>query len=152
PGLELIDAKSGNRRARLKAGPAPFAVAFTPDGKHLLVTGGEQDGTLRIYDAPHLHGVREVKLGRVPRGIAVHGNTAWVALNGEDAVVRVDIAKGRVTKRLATPPHPDRIALSPDGRRLLVTHPSKSVTELADGKTTSHNAGAHPAAVAWTRT
>jgi DNA-binding beta-propeller fold protein YncE len=153
PGLELIDAATGNRRARVKAGGAPFAVAFTADGRHLLVTGGEQDGTLRIYDAPHLHGVREVKLGRVPRAIAVADRkTAWVALNGEDAVVRVDIAKGRVTKRLPTLPHPDRLALSPDGNTLLITHPGRSVTELDTrrGTAKSHGAGAHPSAVAWT--
>ena len=152
PGLELIDAATGNRRARVKAGGAPFAVAFTAGGRHLLVTGGEQDGTLRIYDAPHLHGVREVKLGRVPRGIVVDGKTAWVALNGEDAIARVDLAKGRVTRRLPTPPHPDRIALSPDGTALLITHPSRSVTELDTrrGTVTSHGAGAHPSAVAWT--
>src|SRR3954452_14689753 len=157
PGLELVRIHGATHRARLQhAGDAPFAPAFTHDRRHLLVTGGEQDGALRILEAPDFARVRVVALGRVPRGLAVTRDdaAAWVALHAEDAVVRVALASGRVTRRVATPPLPDRVALSPDGRRLLVSHGGRTASNLTEVDThTGHvrtlPAGDHVSAVAW---
>ena len=70
PGLELLHVRGATRRARLDAGAAPFAPAFTHNRRHLLVTGGEQDGALRILAAPDFARVRVVALGRVPAAAA----------------------------------------------------------------------------------
>jgi len=156
PGLELLHVRGATHRARLDVGAAPFAPAFTHNRRHLLVTGGEQDGALRILAAPDFARVRVVALGRVPRGLVVtrDDHAAWVALHAEDAVVRVALKSGRVTKRVATPPLPDRLALSPDGRRLLVSHGGRTASTLSEIDThTGHvrelRAGDHVSAVAW---
>jgi sugar lactone lactonase YvrE len=156
PGLELLHVRGATHRARLHAGDAPFAPAFTRDRRQLLVTGGEQQGALRILAAPDFARVRVVELGRVPRGLAITRDdaAAWVALHAEDAVVRVALASGRVTRRIATPPLPDRLALSPDGRRLLVSHAGRTAGTLTEidthtGRVRALPAGDHVSAVAW---
>ena len=156
PGLELLHVRGATHRARLHAGDAPFAPAFTRDRRALLVAGGEQSGTLHILRAPDFGHARVVELGRVPRGLAVtHDDRhAWVALQAEDAVVLVALASGKVTRRVATPPLPDRLALSPGGRRLLVSHAGRTASTLTEIDThTGHvrplAAGDHVSAVAW---
>lgn len=158
PGLELVSLRPGGRQLRFDAGPAPFAPVFTGDRRHLLVTGGEQDGTLRIMRAPDFAAPRIIALGRVPRGIAVtpDDRAAWVALHAEDALVRVDLHSGTVTRRLAVPVLPERLALSPSGRRLLVSHGghwSHTVSEVdtRSGHVITREVGGAATAVAYGR-
>lgn len=156
PGLSLVTLKTASKPTRLDAGAAPFAPAFTHDGKHLLITGGEQAGTLRIHGGTGFASARTVELGRVPRGIVVtpDDRAAWVALQGEDVVVRVDLRSAKVTKRVATAPLPDRLAISKDGRHLLVSHAGHDVDALTEvetktGKRRTLHAGARVADVAY---
>ncbi len=157
PAVLIVDMQAKLVRARLDAGPAPFGIAFAKAESHrLLVSGGEQKGTLAIHSHPDFARVREIPLGRVPRGIAVtpDGGSAWVALNGEDAVVRVDLARGVVSARHATGPQPDRIAVSPNGRHLLVAHGgarAHAVTQIDTklGSAREIEVGPRPTAVAW---
>jgi DNA-binding beta-propeller fold protein YncE len=156
PGVELIRVADGVREGRLDAGGAPFAPAFTHDRKHLLVTGGEDGGTLRILRGPDFARGRTIALGRVPRGIAVapDGRGAWIALHAEDAVVRVNLRTATITHRIAVPVLPDRLALSPSGRTLLISHGghfSHLVSELdtRSGELRPREAGGAASAVAW---
>lgn len=157
PAVVIIDMQAKIVRTRLDAGPAPFGVAFAQAAGHrLLVSGGEQKGTLAIHSHPDFARVREVALGRVPRGIALtpDGGSAWVALNGEDAVVRVDLVRGVVTGRIATGPQPDRVAVSPGGRHLLVSHGgarAHAITQIDTklGSAREIEVGPRPTAVAW---
>jgi len=155
-GVSLVRLRDASIRATLQPGPAPHTPAFTRDRRHLLVSGGEQDGYVRILRAPSFADGPRVALGRVPRGIAIthDDRSAWIALNGEDAVVRIDLKTGRRTARIATAPHPDRIALSPDGGHLLVSHGGRSATTVSEidlhhHRVREHTVGKHPTAVAW---
>ena len=94
-----------------------------------------QEGQLRIFDPRTGAVLARAPLGRVPRGVAAtpDGSAAWIALNGQDEVVRVSAATGAVTRRLPTPRLPDAVAISPDGRRLLLSHgglDDEHVTEI----------------------
>jgi DNA-binding beta-propeller fold protein YncE len=155
PGLTIVDLASGVVRARRKLGPAPSDVAFTPDGRRLLVAGGEQEGTLRVLETAGYATVAHTRPGRVPRAIAVtaDGRHAWLTLTADDRIVLVDLETGRVRRELRTPALPDRLALSPDGRRMLVSHlHDDHVSEIhVEGRGRDrHPAGRHPSAVAWT--
>lgn len=154
PGLELVALRDGTRRARVDAGPAPFAAAFTPDARHVVVSGGEDDGALRILRAPALTAGRTVPLGRVPRGVAVAGGVAWVALHGEDALLAVDLRGARVVRRLPVPPMPERLAASRSGRRLLVSHGGHEAHAISEvdtrtGRVRRRPIGGRAGAVAW---
>lgn len=130
PGLAIVDLRAGTVR-RVDAGPAPTAVAFSHDGKRILVVGGDQEGTLTIIDAAKAVVRRHGPVGPVPRGLAAVPNAAFVTLNARDEVVRVNDRTGRVTRTLRTPRLPDQIAAAPDGRHLLLSHGhAETVTEL----------------------
>jgi DNA-binding beta-propeller fold protein YncE len=132
-------------------------VAFTHSGNRLVVSGGEQEGKVYVLDTKPFEVVAQAQIGIVPRGIAVlrGDRAAWIALNGDDRIVRVDLRTGRVKRTLHTPALPDRLALSPDGSRLLVTHGGRdadhvSEIEVASGRVHRHFAGRLPSGVAWT--
>jgi len=157
PGLAIVDLRSGAVHERVAVGPAPFAVAFTAGGKRLLVGGGEQEGTLHVLETAGFTSIRRVDVGLVPRAViaARGGGGAWIALNAEERVVRVDLRTGRITRTLRTPPLPDRLALSPDGRRLLVSHGGSDASrvseiEVASGRVHDHVVGRLPSGVGWT--
>lgn len=156
PGLAIVDMRSGALLTRVEVGPAPYGVAFA--GERLVVTGGEQEGTVHVLDAGRFRVLAQVPIGTVPRGVAPDpaGETAWVALCGFDQVVSVDLRTGRVRRTLDTPRLPDRVAISPDGRRLLVAHGGMqaeqvSEVDVASRRLRSHRVGRLPSAVAWTR-
>lgn len=157
PGVVLVELATGKVGARRRLGPAPRDLVFTPDGEHLLVIGGEQEGTLQILDidATELEHDHRVHVGRVPRGVATTDRRAWVTLQADGHIVGVDLKTGRVVRRIRTAGLPDRLALSPRSDRLLVTHGGHDtqVSEivLRGGKIHRHAAGRQPSAVAWTR-
>ena len=157
PGLVIVDLHAGKARERVDVGPAPFAVAFTPSGTRLVVSGGEQEGTIHVLETTTFAVIKTAAIGIVPRGIAplAAGDAAWIALNGRDQVVRVNLKSGKIEKAVSTPWLPDRVAVSPDGKRLLVSHGGPdadhiSEIEVANGHVHSHNVGRLPSAVAWT--
>jgi DNA-binding beta-propeller fold protein YncE len=158
PGLAIVDLASGTVRARIDVGPAPFDVAFASAGRTLVVSGGEQEGGVYVVDVARLAVVAQAPVGIVPRGLAVtpDGRSAWLACNGEDRVVRVDARTGRIERSRRTPALPDRLAVSPDARRLLVSHGGRDASEVSEivissGRLIRHAAGRLPSGVAWSR-
>lgn len=156
PGLALVDLDSAALLERVEAGPAPYDVAYAANGDRLVVSGGEQEATVHILDAAGELVARR-PLGTLPRGIALDpgGESAWVALAGRDRVLEVGVGDGRVRRELRTPALPDRVAISPDGRRLLVSHSGLaaarvSEVDVASGHVERIQAGRLPSAVAWT--
>ncbi len=159
PGLTFLDLVRGTTTKRIDIGPAPSSVAFSRDGRRVLVTGGEQEGTVHVIDVRRRSVLASAPVGIVPRGIAMGtaGAPAWIALNGSDLVVGVDQRTGRVLK---THRHalrsPDRLALATDGHRLLVSHGGRSVDhvsllDVSTGHSRRRTVGRQPCDVAWTR-
>jgi DNA-binding beta-propeller fold protein YncE len=156
PGLAVVDLASGKRRRRLDVGPAPFGVAFSSDGGHLVATGGEQEGTVSVLRAPNLRPVAETQIGIGPRGVAVvpGAEEAWIALQGSDQLIRIGLADASILRTIRTPPLPERVAVSPDGKRLLVSHGGRdseriSEIDVRSGRAKRLSAGRMPSAVAW---
>jgi DNA-binding beta-propeller fold protein YncE len=157
PGLSIVDLADAAVRGRAELGPAPGHLAFTPDGARLIVAGGEQEGTLYVLETKDFAVIATSAIGQVPRGVAAarNGRRAWIALNGESRVVNVDLTTGAVRTAASTPELPDRVAVSPDGRRLLVTHGGRgssyvSEIHMASRKLRSRYVGRLPSGVAWT--
>jgi DNA-binding beta-propeller fold protein YncE len=143
---------------RIDVGPAPFGVAFSSDGSRIVVSGGEQEGAVWIVDARRLEVRAQRAVGICPRTVAVvpGEDAVWVTLNGADSVVRLSTRSGRITRSLDTPALPDRVAVSPDGRALLVSHGGRDARHISELDVQSrrlrrHRAGRLPSGVGWTR-
>ena len=156
PGLALVDLDAGAVLSRVDVGPAPYDVAFAAGGERLVVSGGEQEGTVHVLDAGGRVLV-QAPVGTLPRGVAAApgGDAVWIALAGLDRVLLVDLRRGRVRRELSTPPLPERMAVSRRGR-LLVSHSgldASRVTEIdpRSRRVRRRDAGRLPTAVAWTR-
>lgn len=157
PGVAFLDLATGAVLGRLDVGPAPGAIEFSRDGRTLVVAGGEQEGAVHVIDVHGRRLERSVVAGLVPRGLALTADgKAWVALNAQDRLVRVNLEHGRVERTVRTPALPHAVALSPEGGRALVTHGGPdagrvSEVDLHTRIVRRHAAGALPSGVAWTR-
>jgi YVTN family beta-propeller protein len=126
-GIQVVDLQSG-RVVQTIPLPAVFlGVAFSPDGKSLFVSGGNQDvvyrfdwraGAATLADSIVLAVKQKGKSGtRYPAGIAISpdGRTLYVAENLGDSLAVVDIATRRVVQRLATERYPYGVAVASNG-------------------------------------
>lgn len=157
PGLRIVDLRT-DAVDRLDVGADPGLVAFGP-GDRAWVTGRGSRGTLTAVDVQAGDVHKALVVGEHPRGLAVsrQGDVALVALNGAAAVALVDLRRRRVIRRIPTAPFPAQLALSPDGRRALVTHNGFGARAVTLIDVTRHRVlgrirvGTDPAGVAFSR-
>jgi DNA-binding beta-propeller fold protein YncE len=122
-GIQVVDRATG-RVLQTVSLPAVFlGVVFSPDGRSLYVSGGNQDviyrfdwraGAATLADSIVLEARRKMKddmMGgmmkdgmRYPAGIAISpdGRTLYAAENLGDSLAVVDLGSKRVVQRLAT--------------------------------------------------
>lgn len=101
----------------------PRALALSPDGRTLYVTG-QRSGRLYAVDLAGGDSPRDVRVGSEPIGVVVSadGNAVFVACSEDDAVVRVDAASMTVTVTAHVTARPWALALSADQTQLWATH------------------------------
>lgn len=105
--------------------PGPAGeVAYDADGRRAHVVGGLRNGLLITVDPRAGRVLRRIRIGRVPRGLALAGDgeSAVVALNGDGAVAVVPLHAAAPVRRIATAPFPYLVAMAPGDRRAYVTH------------------------------
>jgi len=127
-GIQVLDRQTG-RVAQTLSQPATFlGLVFSPDGRSLYVSGGNQDVIYR-YDWADGHAtladsfVLAVKQPNrsgtsYPAGIGVSGDgkRLYVAENLFDSLAVIDVASKRVVQRFATERYPYGVAVAADGR------------------------------------
>jgi YVTN family beta-propeller protein len=126
-GIQVLDRASG-RLLQTVPLPAVFlGMVFSPDGKSLYVSGGNQDviyrfnwsdGRAALADSIALAVKEKGKSGtRYPAGIAISrdGRTLYAAENLGDSLAVVDLTSRRVVQRLATEKYPYGVAAGTDG-------------------------------------
>ncbi|MEO8578439.1 MAG: SMP-30/gluconolactonase/LRE family protein, partial [Gemmatimonadales bacterium] len=126
-GVEIIDRASGLVTQTLVQPAAFIGLVFSPDGKHLYASGGNEDA-IYAYDWSDARATAADTLilaqkkpkedgRRYPAGIGISpdGSTLYVAENLGDSLAVVDIATKRVTQRLATDRYPYGVAVSAEG-------------------------------------
>ncbi len=125
-GIEVVD-REGVVRQKLLQPAAFIGLAFSPDGRTLYASGGNQEVVYRYrWDADSAAPLDSLVLApkapdqdgtHYPAGLApsADGRTLYVAENLADSLAVVDVATGQVTQRLATGPYPYTVAVTTEG-------------------------------------
>ena len=133
--VELYDAASRRRLARVPAGVGPTHVVSDERFDRLYVTDTDGDALLVFTTRPELELVRRVYLPGAPYGIAIDEkrHRLWVTLTGANEVVELP-AHGRphVLRRFPTPRQPDTVAVDEVTGRVFVTGRHAGVVQLLD--------------------
>jgi YVTN family beta-propeller protein len=91
---------------------------------------------LTVFDKKLCKALAVIATGRGPAGMAVDPRLgkAYVALSGDDAIDIIDILAGEVINRirLNTGDQPQELALTPDGKMLLVANRGSNTVSLID--------------------
>ena len=116
--VQAYDTKSFERLAEVKTPPVPIRVAASPDGKW-IVTSNLGNGSLAIIDAKTRKLVREIPVsgsqeaGQVTILFSRDGSRIYAAETGRDEVAEVDLASGRVLRRIKAGKNGDGLAIAP---------------------------------------
>ena len=123
----LLDARTLALQARVAVGAHPTALVYAPDGRLFVANAGST--TVSVV----LHGkVQETievgvdagrRVGPTPLALALHGDRLYVANAGENCVAVVAVSQpthSLVRGFVPTERYPSAVAVTPDGKRLLV--------------------------------
>jgi len=115
--VQVFDTDTFDRLAEIKTGGVPIRVAASPDGKW-IVTSNLEAGGLTIIDAATRQHVRDVALsgsqeaGQVTILFAPGGKLLYAAETGRDTVAEVELATGKVLRRLPAGMNGDGLAIA----------------------------------------
>ncbi|MCU0646640.1 MAG: YncE family protein, partial [Gemmatimonadaceae bacterium] len=133
-GVQVLDRASGRVRQSLPQRAAFVGMAFSPDGRTLWASGGNEDivyryqwagGQARLVDSTRLapptprqaDGAQKQSGVRYPAGIATSSDGRWVyvAENLGDSLAVLDATNGRVVQRLPIGRYPYGVVATRDG-------------------------------------
>jgi|GEM_PF-844928 len=117
----------------LAAGTAPSAVAVTPSGSGVYVTGIANNSVTHI-DAATGTVVATIPVGGFPTGIAItpDGTRAYVANNTDGTVTPIDLTTDTPLAAISVGANPDAVAITPDGRSAYVINQADNSVSVID--------------------
>jgi YVTN family beta-propeller protein len=133
----LIDVRSGALVKRLPTnGRATHMLGVSATGDR-IAAGNIADNTISIVSPMSVDEPKVIPVAHQPEGIAItpDGNFAWVGSNRDSIVLVVDTRSGVATDTLRGFGLPYRLAVSPDGRRAVITDPVNATIRIVDADT-----------------
>jgi YVTN family beta-propeller protein len=115
--VQAFDAATLAKLAEVKTGPVPIRVAASPDGKW-IVTSNLGTGSLTVIDSVTRQKVRDIAVsgteqaGQVTILFAPDGRL-YAAETGTNMVAEIDLASGKVLRRLPAGKNGDGLAVAP---------------------------------------
>jgi DNA-binding beta-propeller fold protein YncE len=142
----VVNALTGEITQRFSTDHYPYGVALTADGQVFVSAwGGTTVSQFRVLADGTLAYLGRIEVGRHPSALVVRGTRLYVTLAGSDRVAVVDTERRKVARYLhdaapGAPPEgstPNAVAISSDGKRLLVAEADNNavaVFDVATGK------------------
>jgi DNA-binding beta-propeller fold protein YncE len=169
-GIQVIDLKSMRVTQTLPQEAAFFGIAFSPDGRTVYASGGNDDsifcyswnGTAATFERKIVLGKQKSdKTGsRYPAGIAASGNgkLLYVAENIGDSLAVVNLETSEVVQRIPTDHYPYAVELASNGKVYVSAWGGNTISVLrtrSDGTLLFERriaVGRHPSALLANRT
>ena len=132
-GVTVIDIRTKQIETTLSLGGGHHEMAFTPDGKYILVTS-EGTSEVALIDTEKLDLVETSTTGSLPVAIVVSadGKRAFVANGGEGTIDIFSLPDLALLSSLQVDPGLTGMSLSPDGRWAFVLNPNRNRVYLLD--------------------
>jgi YVTN family beta-propeller protein len=114
--VHVLDRRTGKELARMPTGRMPIRIVVTPTRAYVSNAGA---GTVSVFDARTFKPVGTIKVSGTPEAMQVtlllsrDGRRLYAAETGTDQVAEVDLASGRVLRRLSAGKNGDGLAISP---------------------------------------
>jgi DNA-binding beta-propeller fold protein YncE len=114
-------------------GRVSHLLALAPTGDRVFTTN-IMDGSISEIDPRKRTTVRVIPVAKLVEGIAVSpdGKTVWVGSNGDSVAVVVDAQAGRAVDTLRGFIMPYRLAVTPNGRVVIISDPFKAQIRIVD--------------------
>ncbi|HEX5192262.1 MAG TPA: alkaline phosphatase family protein [Solirubrobacteraceae bacterium] len=93
----VLDGHGRSVAGRIKVGATPWNVALTPDSASAYVSNSNDD-TVSVIDVAFGAVTDTISVSRIPTGISVLGNQAWVCGNVSSTVSVIDTTSNKVIK------------------------------------------------------
>jgi DNA-binding beta-propeller fold protein YncE len=133
--VHLVDVRSGTLIKSLPTGGRTSHMLSVSASGDRIVTGNISDGTISVLS---LGGEpKTIPVARQPEGIAItpDGNEAWVGSNRDSLVSVVDLRTGEAKAILRGFGLPYRLAVSRDGKSVVITDPVTGKVSVFDAAT-----------------
>ncbi len=118
PRVQAFDATSYAKLGEVAIDPVAIRVAASPDGKW-IVTSNIAAGSLSVIDAKTMKLAKTIPVGgsketgQVTILFSANGKRLYAAETGKDQVAEVDMASGKVLRRIAAGKNGDGLAIAP---------------------------------------
>jgi DNA-binding beta-propeller fold protein YncE len=133
----IVDFKNGTVVGSIPTNhPASHMLALTKDATRAY-TSNIADGTVSELDVPGRKFIRDFNVAPAVEGIAVSpgGEQVWVGSNQAKTTTIIDPKAGGTAGTLSGFGMPYRLAVTPDGRKVVITDPPNAVVRIIDRAT-----------------
>jgi DNA-binding beta-propeller fold protein YncE len=168
-GVQILDRGNGEIVQNISQPAAFLGLTFSPDGKSLYASGGNEDVVYRYsWTDGRAEAAEIIALANKPKdkpgtrypggiGLSHDGKTMYVVENLADSLAVVNLASGKVTQRFATERYPYGVAVASDGSVYVSAWGGSTVSVFrVNGSGAIHDAGRvtvarHPSAIILSR-
>ena len=119
--VTLVDTQELKVLREIKVGKTPTTLTISSDGKRAYVAN-RGDGALSVIDLASLKLTATVPIGHQPYGVVSYGAYVFATDVAAWEVIKTEAASLKVVSRVSTEPFPTGLAITGDGKTLLVTH------------------------------
>jgi len=130
--ISVIDSRTGKIETTLEIGKRPRGVGLSPDHKVLYVALSGDDA-IGMVDVATLKFLGKLDSGDDPETFAVHPNGNLYLSNEDGAKATVLSPKtGKIIEEIRVGLEPEGVAISPDGKTVMVTSESSNMVHVID--------------------